>query len=137
MPSTEVVFYRDDDGTVPVLDWLGGLPVKARLKCLVRIKRSRELGYDLRRPEADLLRDGIHELRVSLSRVQYRILYSFHTESDADRSAGPKAVKRGSARLRPNDGIEPVVRRTVAVLAHSLVKQDKFPARRSTGPSRV
>ena len=35
MPSTEVVFYRDDDGTVPVLDWLGGLPLKARLKCLV------------------------------------------------------------------------------------------------------
>lgn len=36
MPRTEVVFYRDDDGTVPVLDWLGGLPLKARLKCLVR-----------------------------------------------------------------------------------------------------
>jgi len=67
MPSTEVVFYRDDDGTVPVLDWLGGLSLKARLKCLVRIERLRELGYRLRRPEAGLLRDGVYELRVSLN----------------------------------------------------------------------
>ena len=127
MPSTEVVFYRDDDGTVPVLDWLGGLPLKARLKCLVRIERLRELGYDLRRPEADLLRDGVYELRVSLNHVQYRILYSFHTEADADRSEGPKTVKRGSVKHRPKDSGQPVVRRTVAVLAHGLVKEDKVP----------
>lgn len=127
MPSTAVVFYRDDDGTVPVLDWLGGLPLKARLKCLVRIERLRELGYDLRRPEADLLRDGIYELRVSLNHVQYRILYSFHTEADADRSEGPRTVKRGSDKHRPKDSGQPVVRRTIAVLAHGLVKEGKVP----------
>ena len=33
---------------------------------------------NLRRPEADFLRDGIYELRVSLQGVQYRILYFFH-----------------------------------------------------------
>ena len=93
-PAPEVVFYRDDDGTVPVLDWLTGLSRKARLKCLVRIERLRELGYDLRRPEADLLRDGVYELRVSLNHVQYRILYSFHTESDAT----------GQRRPRPSNG---------------------------------
>jgi phage-related protein len=31
----------------------------------------------LRRPESDLLRDGIHELRAKSGRVQYRILYFF------------------------------------------------------------
>jgi hypothetical protein len=127
MPSTEVVFYRDDDGTIPVLDWLGGLSLKARLKCLVRIERLRELGYDLRRPEADLLRDGVYELRVSLNHVQYRILYSFHTESGSDRLEGLKTVKRGSVKHRPKDSVQPVVRRTVAVLAHGLVKEDKVP----------
>ncbi len=81
MPRTEVVFYRYDDGSVPVLDWLGGLPPKARLKCLVRIERLRELGNDLRRPEADFLRDGVYELRVSLNHVQYRILY-YHGKRD-------------------------------------------------------
>jgi len=36
------------------------------------------LGHELRRPEADLLRDGIHELRLSFQGVHYRILYFFH-----------------------------------------------------------
>jgi len=127
MPRTEVVFYRDDDGSVPVLDWLGGLPPKARLKCLVRIERLRELGNDLRRPEADFLRDGVYELRVSLNHVQYRILYSFHTRTDADRAEGPKTGRRGSVKKRPPVESQPVVRRTVAVLAHGLINEDKVP----------
>lgn len=36
------------------------------------------LGHELRRPEADFLRDGIYELRVSLQGQQYRMLYFFH-----------------------------------------------------------
>lgn len=36
------------------------------------------MGHELRRPEADLLRDGIYELRVGLQGVNYRILYFFH-----------------------------------------------------------
>jgi hypothetical protein len=35
-------------------------------------------GHELRRPEADYLRDGIHELRIRRGRVNYRILYFFH-----------------------------------------------------------
>ena len=78
MPKTQVVFYREVDGTVPVLDWFGGLPAKAQDKCRVRIQRLSELGHELRRPEADLLRDGIYELRVGLQHINYRILYFFH-----------------------------------------------------------
>ena len=74
-----------------------------------------------------MLRDGIYELRISLNHVQYRILYWFHTESHADRSDGPKTVERGSVKHRPKDSGQPVVRRTVAVLAHGLVKEDKVP----------
>jgi phage-related protein len=36
------------------------------------------MGHELRRPEADFLRDGIYELRVSLGGVHHRILYLFH-----------------------------------------------------------
>lgn len=36
------------------------------------------MGHELRRPEADLLRDGIYELRARLGTVNYRILYFFH-----------------------------------------------------------
>jgi phage-related protein len=36
------------------------------------------MGHELRRPEADFLRDGIYELRVSHRGVHHRILYFFH-----------------------------------------------------------
>jgi phage-related protein len=80
MPQTHVVFYRDDDGSVPVLEWLDGLPYKAQDKCRVKIERLRDLGHELRRPEADFLRDGIYELRVRLRRVNYRMLYFFQRD---------------------------------------------------------
>jgi len=35
------------------------------------------MGHELRRPEADYLRDGIYELRASLQGVHYRMLYFF------------------------------------------------------------
>lgn len=35
------------------------------------------MGHELRRPESDLLRDGIHELRIGLGGINYRIPYFF------------------------------------------------------------
>lgn len=78
MPRTLVVFYKDREGNVPVLDWLDALPAKIQDKCVVKIERLRELGHELRRPEADLLRNGIYELRVGREGMNYRILYFFH-----------------------------------------------------------
>ena len=88
MPRTNVWLYRDDDGTVPLLEWLDDLPQKVRDKCRVKIERLRELGYELRRPEADYLRDGIYELRVKSQRVNYRMLYFFHRDIAAVLSHG-------------------------------------------------
>jgi len=42
----------------------------------------------LRRPEADLLRDSIYELRVGLQHVNYRMLYFFHGRTAAVISHG-------------------------------------------------
>ena len=78
MPRTSVVFYREDDGSVPLLDWFNSIPAEAVVKCRVRIERLEELGHEIRRPEADYLRDGIYELRVALRSVNYRMLYFFH-----------------------------------------------------------
>ena len=78
MPRTSLVFYCEDDGTVPFLDWFDTIPPKAQDKCRVRIERLREFGHELRRPEADLLRDGIYELRIGLRGMNYRMLYFFH-----------------------------------------------------------
>ncbi len=81
MPQTRLLFFQDADGAAPVWEWLKDLRAgnpKAYAKCVVRIRRLTELGHELRRPEADLLRDGIYELRARLGTVNYRILYFFH-----------------------------------------------------------
>src|SRR2546430_504624 len=61
----------------PVAGLVGYLSPKAQDKCMVRIERLQGLGHELRRPEADLLRDGIYELRAGLGGINYRILYFF------------------------------------------------------------
>ena len=106
MPNTHVVFYQETDGAVPVLEWLDTLPPKAQDKCRVRIERLAELGHELRRPEADYLRDGIHELRVGLQSVNYRILYFFHGKIAAVLAHG--LVKE---RAVPAADIEEAIRR--------------------------
>lgn len=94
MPRTRVVFYRDDDGRVPLLEWLDGLPEKAQDKCRVKIERLRQLGHELRRPEADYLRDGVYEVRVRFQSVNYRLLYFFHGAVAAVLSHGLAKEKR-------------------------------------------
>ena len=99
MPRTQLVFFKGDDGTVPVQDWLVELRQRRRrafAKCVVRIRRLAEMGHELRRPEADLLRNDIYELRARDGRVNYRILYFFHGQN-------------------------------IAILAHALTKEDKVP----------
>ena len=79
MPKVNIVIYQENDGRVPLIEWLDEIPPKAQDKCIVKIEMLKEDGYELRRPHCDLLEDGIYELRARprLGRVNYRILYSF------------------------------------------------------------
>lgn len=81
MPVTTVVSFRDAERMCPLLVWLDKLPTKVQDKCIVRIERLAEKGHELRRPEADFLRDGIYELRTSFQNVNYRMLYFFHRQT--------------------------------------------------------
>jgi len=99
MPQTTMVFYKDEDGEVPVLVWLRALRQRDRrayAACVARIYRLAALGHELRRPEADYLRDDLYELRARRGRVHYRILYFFHGQG-------------------------------LAVLAHALTKEGQVP----------
>jgi len=81
MPQTRLRFFQGLDGVSPVWEWLKELRAtnpKAYAKCVVRIRRLGAAGHELRRPEADFLRDGVYELRARLGSVNYRILYFFH-----------------------------------------------------------
>lgn len=97
MPETLLHFYQEGDGEVPVRDWLAELQRRNRpafAKCVAMIHRLAALGHELRRPHADLLRDGIYELRIRHQRVNYRILYFFHGQNVAFLAHGLVKEKR-------------------------------------------
>lgn len=80
MPKTTIYFFREDDGSVPFLDWLADLEKqqpRAFQKCLYMLDLLRQFGHELRRPHVDILRDGVFELRTRVGRTNFRILYGF------------------------------------------------------------
>jgi len=111
MPKTTIVFFQEAGGAVPFLEWFDGLQAKAQDKCRVRLERLAELGHELRRPESDLLRDGIYELRVGLQGINYRMLYFFHGRDLV-------VVSHGIVKERevPPNEIERAVRRKAALV---------------------
>lgn len=78
MPETVVVFFANEEGRCPFLERLDEQFPKVQDKCFIRVERLAQLGHELRRPEADYLRNDIYELRVRDRHVNYRIRYFFH-----------------------------------------------------------
>ena len=79
MPQVTVLFYKELDESVPLIDWLTKVrPKRAKTKCLALIKLLATMGHELKRPRTDTLRDGIRELRTEVGNINYRLLYFFH-----------------------------------------------------------
>ncbi|MBD3291245.1 type II toxin-antitoxin system RelE/ParE family toxin [candidate division KSB1 bacterium] len=78
MPKIEILIFAESDGSSPFLKWLDDQNQKVQNKCIVFIERLEEHGHELRRPQADYLRDGIYELRIKRQKINYRVLYFFH-----------------------------------------------------------
>ncbi|MDD5219816.1 MAG: type II toxin-antitoxin system RelE/ParE family toxin [Candidatus Bipolaricaulis sp.] len=90
-----VLHYEAEDGGCPVEDFLDRLSPKERAKVLATIALLEEKGPELCRPYADFLKDGIHELRVRVSTVRYRVFYFFCHRQDIVLTHGfKKKVKR-------------------------------------------
>lgn len=116
MPQTQVIFFQETGRDVPVRDWLNHLrqtDAAAFQKCVAAICRLAELGPELRRPLADILRDGIHELRIRCGRVNYRILYFFH-----GRHVAILAHMITKEDVVPPDEIDRAIRRRNAYIAN-------------------
>jgi phage-related protein len=104
---TTLLFFREDDGRTPFVDWFRALPEKAQDRCRARIERLRALGHLLRRPEADYLRNGIYELRAKAEGINYRMLFFFHGQQVVVVSHG---LTKQRAAVPPKD-IDLAVRR--------------------------
>jgi len=77
MPRTETIIYQEKEGDVPLLKWMDDLPPKVQDKLIDKVELLQKVGFSLRRPHCDILRDEIYELRAKRQKVNYRILYSF------------------------------------------------------------
>ena len=126
MPQTELFFYQEEDGTVPVHAWLRDLAAtnrKAAAACIAKLKMLHAFGHELRRPSVDLLRDCIYELRAKQGRVNYRMLYFFHGKNVAVLAAGltkekkvpPADIKRALQRKKRYEQDPDKHRTTIAV----------------------
>ena len=91
---------------------------------LPQLGRLAEFGHELRRPLADILRDGIYELRIRKGRVNFRILYFFHGKNVA--MLGHALTKEDKV---PKGDIDKAIRRKRAFeadpAAHSYLEEDK------------
>ena len=72
-----LILYTTERGDSPVDDFLDGLDKKSRAKVAAHLSILEELGPNLKRPYADVVRGKIRELRIRKSSNQYRILYFF------------------------------------------------------------
>ena len=77
MPPVRLVAFKGAEGCL-IAAWFDTLPEPAYVKGMARIRRLAELGYEIRRPEADYLEEGIYELRWRFQSVNYLVLYFFH-----------------------------------------------------------
>lgn len=73
----EIVFYKKEDDTKPVAQFLKSLEPKMKVKALQEIQLLRELGTNLREPYSKSLKNGLFELRIQQSNNISRIFYFF------------------------------------------------------------
>jgi hypothetical protein len=74
----EVEFFSDDNENCELQEWILNLKQSHRDKVIAWIDKLQEMGPLLPRPYADILRDGIHELRIKVAHNQMRIsIFSF------------------------------------------------------------
>jgi phage-related protein len=72
-----LLFYEFPGGECPVRSFIDALKVNEQAKVLAWLNALKQEGIHLHRPFTDLLKDGIHELRIQISGNQIRALYFF------------------------------------------------------------
>ncbi len=73
----KAIYYETKNGDSEVHNFIINQKVADKSKMLAWVSTLEEQGPTLPRPYADILKNGIHELRVKLSGKQTRILYFF------------------------------------------------------------
>ena len=108
----------------PVSEFLDSCRPEHQVKVMHFLELLEEMGQTLPRPYADLLEDGIHELRIKLSGDQMRLLYFFCFETCI---IVYRALKKNTSRL-PDE----YIRETMQYRELFLSRMDPNAIRRLT-----
>lgn len=76
-----ILFCSEQDQLCPVTEFINDCAPSHQVKLLRMLSLLEENGPVLPRPYADTLRDGVHELRITLAGDQVRVLYFFCYET--------------------------------------------------------
>ncbi len=72
-----ILYYQTESGECPVQEMIDSFAPREQAKVLAWLSQLQQHGPQLPRPYADILEDGIHELRVKITGDQVRVLYFF------------------------------------------------------------
>lgn len=72
-----ILFCDEVEHACPVTQFINAIEPRHQVKVLRLLSLLEQQGPTLPRPYSDLLHSGIHELRISLSRDNVRVLYFF------------------------------------------------------------
>ena len=75
--SWSIDFFVEDDGTLPVRDWLDQLPDEVRAKVIARIDLLKKSGPALDFPYTSQIEGKLREARLRMGKTRYRVLYFF------------------------------------------------------------
>jgi hypothetical protein len=102
----KVDFYREDEGTLPVRNWMESLPEDIRGKVIARIDLLKQGGPTLDFPYTSQIEGRLREVRLRVGKTRYRVLYFFDkartaillhgfTKNSAAVEEGDKRIGRG------------------------------------------
>ncbi|PKM56424.1 MAG: type II toxin-antitoxin system RelE/ParE family toxin [Firmicutes bacterium HGW-Firmicutes-3] len=79
-----IIYYEDDNGKIPILDFLRALPRKNRAKAIWEIDLLKEFGTNLSMPHVKKMSsyNNLWELRIKVSSNNYRVFYFHHTNNN-------------------------------------------------------
>jgi phage-related protein len=75
--TTRLVYYKNENGRMPVKEDLEKLPEPDQAKAAAHLTMLEEHGHTLREPHVKHLQGRLKELRFKISAGQYRIFFFF------------------------------------------------------------
>ncbi|MDD3402260.1 MAG: type II toxin-antitoxin system RelE/ParE family toxin [Hespellia sp.] len=75
----QVKYYKKENGSEPVKDFLDQLPLKMQSKAMATIEILEEFGVQLREPYSKPIGNGLFELRIKFASDISRIFFFFYS----------------------------------------------------------